>query len=123
MAGAKLSQLGESPRLDASFSVKNGVVNGIDMVETARLLSREHMVGGRTHFDDMIGVVQVEDHESRFRQVKIVSGNMLSANGSFEVSPAKPLSGSFQAQIKMRTGENQLTLFGTLAEPKLRAGR
>jgi uncharacterized protein involved in outer membrane biogenesis len=122
MIGAKLSQIGESPRLDASFTVKNGVVNGIDMVETARLLSREHMVGGRTHFDDMIGVVQVENHASHFRQLRIVSG-MLSANGSFNVSPTDQLSGSFSAEIKMRAGDNPLTLFGTLAEPKLRAGR
>jgi hypothetical protein len=122
MVGAKLSQLGESPQLDASFTVKNGVVNGFDMVETARLLSREHMVGGRTHFDDMIGVVQVENHASHFRQLRIVSG-MLSANGSFDVSPTQQLSGRFNAEIKMRAGDNQLTLFGMLAEPKLRAGR
>jgi hypothetical protein len=122
MSGAKLSQLGESPRLNASFTLKNGVVNGIDMVETARLYSREHMVGGRTHFDDMIGVVQVENHEMHFRQLRVVSG-MLRANGAFEVSPSSQLSGSFKAEIKMRSGDNLLTLFGTLAEPKLRAGR
>ncbi len=122
MTGAKLSQLGESPRLDASFTVKNGVVSGFDMVETARLLSREHMVGGRTHFDDMIGVVQLENHALRFRQLRIVSG-MLSANGSFDVSPGNQLAGSFNAEIKMRGGNNLLTLFGKLDEPKLRAGR
>jgi hypothetical protein len=122
MSGAKLSQLGESPRLNASFTLKNGVINGIDMVETARLFSREHMVGGRTHFDDMIGVVQVENHETNLRQLRIVSG-MLRANGAFDVSPDSQLSGSFKAEIKMRSGDNLLTLFGTLAEPKLRAGR
>jgi hypothetical protein len=121
-SGARFSQLGESPRLDASFTVKGGNVNAIDMVETARLLSREHMVGGRTRFDDMIGVVQVENHNVRFRQLKILS-NMLSANGSFDVGTGGQLSGSFNAEIKMRAGSNPLTLYGTLAEPKLRAGR
>jgi hypothetical protein len=122
MTGAKLSQIGESPRLDASFTVKNGMVSGFDMVETARLLSREHMVGGRTHYDDMIGVVQLENHALRFRQLRIVSG-MLSANGSFDVSPGNQLSGSFNAEIKMRAGNNLLTLFGKPGEPKMRAGR
>jgi hypothetical protein len=122
LSGAKLSQLGESPRLEASFSIKGGNVNGIDMVETARLLSREHMVGGRTRFDDMIGVVQVESRARHFRQLKIMS-NMLNASGSFDISPTDQLSGSFNAEIKMRAGNNPLTLFGTLAEPKLRAGR
>lgn len=122
LAGSKLSQLGDAPRLDASFSVKKGVINGIDMVETARLGSRENLVGGRTHFDDMIGLVQLENHAVHFRQVKIISG-MLSANGSFDVSPGKQLSGDFNAEIKMRAGNNQLTLFGSLGETKLRAGR
>jgi len=121
-SGPRFSQLGESPRLDASFTVKGGNVNAIDMVETARLLSREHMVGGRTRFDDMIGVVQVENHNVHFRQLKILS-NMLSANGSFDVGTGGQLSGSFNAEIKMRAGSNPLTLYGTLAEPKLRAGR
>jgi hypothetical protein len=122
LTGAKLSQLGDAPRLEASFSVKKGVVNGIDMVETARLGSRENLVGGRTHFDDMIGLAQLENHAIHFRQLKVVSG-MLSANGSFNVSPDKQLSGDFNAEIKMRAGINQLTLFGSLGEKKLRAGR
>ena len=122
LVGAKLSQIGDAPRLDGSFTVKNGTVNGFDMVEIARLLSREHMVGGRTHFDDMIGTVQLENHTQHFRQLRIMSG-MLNASGSFDVSSGSQLSGSFNAEIKMRAGNNALTLFGTLAEPKLRAGR
>ncbi len=122
MMGAKLSQMDDVPHLEGSFSVKKGTVNGIDMVETARLLSRESISGGRTHFDDMIGLVQLDNHVTHFRQVKVMSG-MLSANGSFDVAAGNQLSGSFNAEIKMRAGNNQLTLFGTLAEPKLRAGR
>jgi hypothetical protein len=48
---------------------------------------------------------------------------MLNAGGSFDVSPGNQLSGNFNAEIKMRAGNNLLTLYGTLAEPKLRAGR
>ena len=122
LAGAKLSQLKDTPRLDGSFSVKSGTISGIDIVETARLLSRENLVGGRTHFDDLIGLVEFENHTCRFRQLKIVSG-MLSANASFDVSPGNQLSGNINAEIKMRAGNNLLTLYGTAAEPKLRAGR
>ncbi|MBU0622488.1 MAG: hypothetical protein KJ795_11645 [Gammaproteobacteria bacterium] len=118
----KLSQLGDSPRLDASFTVKRGIVSAVDMVETARLSSREHLVGGRTHFDDLIGTVQVENHITHFRQIRIVSG-MLSARGTVDVYPDNRLAGNFNAEIKMRDGENILTLYGALGEPKLRAGR
>jgi len=121
MSGVKLSQIGDAPRLDGSFTVKKGTFN-VDMIETARLMSRDHLVGGRTHFDEMIGLVQLESHMRHFRQVKIVS-NALSANGSFDVSPSNQLSGNFSAEIKMRSGTAPLTLFGTLTEPKLRAGR
>lgn len=121
LGGDKLSQFGATRRLEASFSVKNGEIGAIDMVETARLLSRENLVGGRTRFEDMIGTVRVENGASSFRQLKIVS-SMLSAGGSFDVSSTGQLSGNLNAEIKMRAGNNQLTLFGTLAEPKLRAG-
>ena len=121
-AGAKLSQLGDAPHLEASFTVNRGTINGFDMVETARLLSRENMVGGRTHFEELTGTVLIENHTRRFRQIKIGSG-MLQAGGSFDVSQGNQLSGSFNAEIKMRAGNNLLTLYGTLSEPKLRAGR
>jgi hypothetical protein len=119
-AGAKLSLLDDAPHLDGSFSVKNGTIIGIDMVETARLQSREHMVGGRTHFDDLIGLVQYDNGVTRFRQVKIASSTM-SAGGQFDVSSNNQLGGNFNAEIKMRSGNNALTLFGTITEPKLRA--
>jgi len=82
------------------------------------LTSREHLPGGRTHFDVLTGAVQLDNHVKRFRQVKITSG-MLNATGSFEVSATNQLSGSFGADIKMRAGNNALGLSGTLSEPKL----
>ncbi|BCK87760.1 hypothetical protein MIZ01_1553 [Sideroxyarcus emersonii] len=121
MAGAKLSQMDDAPHLDGNFTVKKGTVN-VDIVETARLLSRDNLVGGRTHFDEMIGQVLLDNRVCRIRQLKIVSG-MLSSNGSFEVNGNNQLVGTLNAEIKMRAGNNVLTLFGTPAEPKLRAGR
>ena len=119
-SGAKLSQLDDSPHLEGSFSVKSGTVNGFDMVETARVLSTENMVGGRTHFDDLIGLVEFDNHVCHFRQLKIGS-NMLMASGSFDVSATNQLSGNFNAEIKMRSGNNPLVLYGALAGAKLRA--
>lgn len=118
MQSARLAQLGDAPKLDGSFSANKGVINGMDMVETARLSSHEHLPGGRTHFDVMTGAMQIDNHVKRFRQVKISSG-MLSATGSFEVSATNQLSGNFGAEIKMRAGNNALGLSGALNEPKL----
>ena len=115
-----LAQLGEALRLDGTFVAKKGVINGIDMVETARLSSHEHIPGGRTHFDELTGALQSENRNRHFRQIKITSG-MLSANGSFDISSNDALSGSFNSEIKMRAGNNPLVLSGTLTEPKLKA--
>jgi hypothetical protein len=121
MTGAKLSQMDDTPHLDGSFSVKKGLIN-VDMVETARLMSRENLVGGRTRYDDLISQVQLDNHVLHFHQLRIASG-MLSATGAFDVSAGNQISGNFNAVIKLREGNNPLTLYGTLAEPKLRAGR
>ena len=121
MTGAKLSQMDDAPHLDGSFSVKKGLIN-IDMAETARLMSRENLVGGRTRYDDLIGLVVLDNHVLHLRQLRIASG-ALSASGAFDVLPSNQISGNFNAEIKLRDGNNPLTLFGTLAEPKLRAGR
>ncbi|MDP2759826.1 MAG: hypothetical protein Q8O64_05390 [Sideroxyarcus sp.] len=117
---ASLSGLADAMRLEATFEAKRGVINGIDMVETARLLSREHLVGGRTHFDQLNGSVLLENHVLRLRRVKISSG-MLNASGSLDISGEGYLSGNFDSEIKMRAGNNSLVLSGTLKEPRLQA--
>jgi hypothetical protein len=115
-----LAQLAKSLRVDASFEAKRGVINGIDMVETARLASHDHLVGGRTHFDELNGSFVSESGRVRFRSVRITSG-MLKASGTFDVAADGDLTGAFNSEIKMRTGNNPLTLSGSLSEPRLRA--
>ena len=115
-----LAGLANSLRVEANFEAKRGVINGIDVVETARLLSRDHLAGGRTHFDQMNGSFLLENHVVRLRQIKISSG-MLNASGSFDIANDGRLSGSFNSEIKMRAGNNLLLLSGSLAEPKLQA--
>jgi membrane protein involved in colicin uptake len=118
MSAAKLSMLGETPKLEGAFSVKNGNLIGVDMPETARLVSREHLVGGRTRFDDMIGTVLVDNHATKLRQLKIMS-NQLTATGSCEVNAAGQISGNFNAEIRVRSGNTGLVLSGAPGTPKL----
>ncbi|MFH2134906.1 MAG: AsmA-like C-terminal region-containing protein [Pseudomonadota bacterium] len=115
-----LFKLTKALRVDASFEAKRGVINGIDMVETARLASHEHLVGGRTHFDELNGSFVAENGQVHFRSVRITSG-MLKASGTFEVSADEGLKGVFNSEIKMRSGNNPLALSGSISEPRLRA--
>ncbi|MDD2701864.1 MAG: hypothetical protein PHH36_11595 [Sideroxydans sp.] len=115
-----LANLAQSLRIDASFEAKRGVINGIDMVETARLVSHEHLVGGRTHFDELNGSFVADGGHVRFRSVRISSG-MLKASGTLELAAGGQLSGAFNSEIKMRSGNNPLVLSGSVSEPRLRA--
>lgn len=120
LQSANLAQLGETPKVEVTFSAKKGSINGVDVVETARLGSRTHLLGGRTHFDEFTGTLQIENHHQRYRQLKIASG-MLSASGSMDVAPNDQLSGSLNAEIKMRAGSSALALSGRSVEPRLQA--
>ncbi|MEW5905088.1 MAG: hypothetical protein AB1722_12195 [Pseudomonadota bacterium] len=115
-----LDKLPASLRMEATLEAKRGAINGIDMVETARLVSHEHLPGGRTHFDTLTGSLVYNEHNLRFRQVHVVSG-MLNAIGGFEVAANGQLTGNFDAEIKMRTGNNPLQLSGRVDAPKLTA--
>lgn len=120
MQAARLSQMGDAPRLDGSFVAKNGVLHGMGIAETARQLSREHLSGERTRFDQMSGSVQMENRNVRLGQIKIVSDEM-TASGLIELGASGQLSGNFNAEVNDVEGNSALVLSGTLLEPKLKA--
>jgi hypothetical protein len=112
-----LPQLSNAPHLNGTFTVKKGVISKMDMVETA---ANHHVTsGGRTHFDELSGTLQVENNSQHLRQIRISSGAM-SANGSLDVSSGGQLSGQLSVDLKMRPGNAPLALSGTLADPILR---
>ncbi len=121
MSGAKLPQLNNALNLDGSFVARKGVINNIDMVETASSGSRKGAAGGRTHFDELSGLLQADNSGQHLRQVKISAG-VMSANGSVDVSPGRQLSGRLNVDLKMRAGLGSvpLTLSGMVGKPVLR---
>lgn len=121
-SGIKLGKLADAPQMDGSFVLAKGVINGMDMVETARQGGRQSASGGRTHFDELAGNFQASGRGLRFQQLKISSG-ILSGSGSFEVGSGAQLSGRFAVELKARAGTASLVLSGTPTEPLLRAGR
>jgi hypothetical protein len=121
--GGKLAQLTRSVGVDGSFVVKKGAINNMDVVETATS-NRQGAAGGRTHFDELTGVLQVDSAGQHLRQIKIAAG-VMSANGAVDVSPGRQLSGKLSVDLKMRAGLGSvpLTLSGEAGKPSLRVGR
>ncbi|RFC40062.1 MAG: AsmA-like C-terminal region [Candidatus Nitrotoga sp. CP45] len=118
LRGEKLPLLAKTPYLDGKFLVKKGLINTIDMVETSRMPTRKVASNGRTHFDELSGVLQIDNNKKHLRQIKISAG-VMSANGYVDITENKQLSGRLNVDLKIRAdlGSVPLVLSGTLTEP------
>lgn len=123
MQAASLAKLTDAAVMDGSFVIKKGIINGMDIVETARLRSRENLPGGRTHFDELNGELSYANNAYHFRQMKMSAG-VLNATGTLDVAKQQ-LSGKVSADLSMRTamGIVALQVGGNTDSPTLRVGR
>ncbi len=121
-SGLKPGKLADAAQMDGTLVVKKGVINGMDMVETARQGSRQNGSGGRTHFDELTGSFQANGRGQSFQQLKISSG-ILNGSGYFDVNGSGQISGHLSVELKARAGASSLALSGALTEPVLRAAR
>ena len=123
MQSASLSRLAEAATLEGAFVVKKGIINGVDIVETARLRSSESLPGGRTYFDELSGDLYYADGDYHFRQIKMAAG-VLNATGNLDTAKQQ-ISGRIFADLTMRTGVGlvALQIGGTTDNPSLRAVR
>jgi hypothetical protein len=119
MQAGSLSKLADAALLNGSFSVKKGSVSGVDVVETARLRSREHLPGGRTHFDELNGELTYADESYQFKQLRM-NAHLLNATGALTVAKQQ-LSGAVSADLTGRAGAALLQVGGTTDSPTLQA--
>ena len=113
--GAKLAELSNGPNLNGNFKLGKGIIGKIDLIKIPS--GGQGTSGGRTHFDELSGTLQVENDSQHLRQLEI-STQIMKANGSVDVSPGGQLSGQLTINLKMRSGSSSVILSGTLAEPK-----
>jgi uncharacterized protein involved in outer membrane biogenesis len=120
MTSMDLAGLADSVQLDGSFTANEGMISGMDIVETARMRSRENLPGGRTHFDGLSGVIAYADNVYHFKQVKVAAG-VLSATAAFDVI-RQQLSGKMNVSLSMHDGTApvDLQMGGAIDSPTLR---
>jgi hypothetical protein len=104
--GETLEKLGDGARLDWSFALQNGVINGVDLPRT---LQSGKSVGGSTKVDEMTGQAVVGDGRAALRNVRIVGGPM-QANGAIDIEGGKTLAGRFNADMKTPGASLRATL-------------
>ncbi|HSM98230.1 MAG TPA: hypothetical protein VLS47_04380, partial [Gallionella sp.] len=119
MTSADLAGLTDSAVLDGSFTAVNGMIGGMDIVETARMRSRENLHGGRTHFDALNGVITYADNTYHFKQVRVDAG-VLNATATFDVT-GQQLSGKMNVNLSMHDGAGavDLKMGGAIDNPTL----
>ena len=120
MASMNLAGLTDSVVLDGNFSAKDGLISGMDIVETARMRSKENLPGGRTRFDGLSGAVSYANNAYHFKQVKVAAG-VLNATATFDVAK-QLLSGKMNVSLSMHDGTApvELKVGGAIDNPTLR---
>lgn len=119
--GKSAEQLIDNPTLNMTFSIANGVINNVDLVQAAKFIPGKGEGGGQTHFDELSGSVHLADKRYRLSNIKIASG-VLGADGNVNIAPNQDLSGTIK--LKVKSGINlvsvPLVVSGTVNSPLLR---
>lgn len=118
---ASVGKLADAAILNGTFSVGKGMISGVDVIETARLHSREPLPGGRTHFDALSGELFYANDVYQFRPIKL-SDSVVKVAGALTVNRGQ-LSGNVIADLSVRGGSVGLQIGGTADSPSLSAPR
>ena len=117
---ASADKIGQVLRLETPFSVRNGVIYGVDLQKAATtLIKTKDSQGGETRFDELSGKLAMDGGTQRFTNLKIKTGT-LGATGNVTISPKKELSGRINAElknVKMTTASIPLDVSGTVESP------
>jgi uncharacterized protein involved in outer membrane biogenesis len=119
-SAAAADHLMQTLRLETSFSVRDGILHGVDIQKAATHLIKQGTSGGETRFEHLSGHLVVAQGSHHFTQLNIASG-ALAAEGSVSVSPNKELSGRINAQVKAvgTSTKVPLNVSGTVSAPLL----
>ena len=117
---AKPAALAESLNAEITFDVRNGALQGFDLLSAAQSLLKGGAGGGSTQFDQLTGGVKVQGRALKLHNVRVSSG-VLKALGNVEISPSRQLAGRIDTEVKGSGGLAgvPLALSGTLDAPVL----
>ncbi|MBI5750992.1 MAG: AsmA family protein [Hydrogenophilales bacterium] len=116
-----LETLMDAPQVQATFRVRDGEISGVDLVRAIQSARSSGNIGGKTHFNELSGYLQLANGRYQYRQLKLLTG-MMSANGNLEFSSERNLSGNLLGELRTRATvlRTPFTLGGTLATPTLK---
>jgi hypothetical protein len=104
MNGTDLPSMFAQPRIDGSFTVRKGDVDGVDLVRALQTGGRENVQGGATKFEEITGTLAIAGDRYQYRNMRLASG-LLSANGAFDVTPGNDISGRISVELKSQAAQ------------------
>lgn len=122
---AGLTNLGEALQTTTTFSVRNAVLNGIDLAKAVNTVGMQR--GGETRLSTLTGQINSQGRAAQLSQL-VASSGALTANGNVNVSADKALSGRIDVAL---AGDSKLgkalggalgiplTVGGTVAAPQV----
>jgi uncharacterized protein involved in outer membrane biogenesis len=105
MAGNDAVTLFDNPRIDGSFAIRKGDLDGVDLVRALQMGGRENVQGGATRFEEITGTLALANDRYQYRNLKLGAG-LLSATGSFDVLPSDEVTG--RTFIELRSAAAQI---------------
>ena len=118
MNSIDLAGLTKTAELDGDFVSSEGLIAGLDIVETARRHSMENLPGGRTHYDGLRGNFNYARDAYHFTQVKVDAG-VMNATANFDINNQQ-LSGKMKVNLSLHDKISaDLQLGGAIDNPTL----
>ncbi|HEY1393278.1 MAG TPA: hypothetical protein VFV25_07865 [Methylibium sp.] len=126
---ATTAALGEALQSRTTFTVRNAVLNGLDLAKAVQTVGLSR--GGQTRLDTLAGQVSTQGRAAQLSNL-VASSGVLSATGNVAISPAKALSGRVTVAV---AGDSKigsaiggavgvpLTVGGTLDNPEVTLSR
>jgi len=115
LAAPDLVTLFDAPRIDGTFVIRKGDLDGVDLVRALQMGGRQNVQGGATRFEEISGAVSVAAGRYQYRNLKLASG-LLSATGVFEVFPSKDVDGRVFVELRSQAAQirGNFTIDGNL---------
>jgi hypothetical protein len=120
MAAPEVAGLYEAPNVQATFTLRKGNVDGVDLVRALQSPSRDGIRGGKSRFDELSGTLAVSDGRYQYRNLRLVSG-LLVANGQFDILPNQDVTGRVLVELKSTNRfRGNFAVMGTLKSMMLK---
>jgi hypothetical protein len=92
------SKLGDIPDITASFELRDGKINGVDLQRAVLFRADKSLAGDATHFDKLSGSLQFKDGQYQYKQL-VLEAEQFHAKGNMDIQPKGDISGKINADL------------------------